>query len=495
MNRILTFLILACTTVNGWAQQTLTLDSCRAMALRSNRQLAVSHMQQEAATNIRKAARTKYLPHVTVMGGYEWMSKEVSILNNSQKSMLNNLGTNAMQDVSSSLTEGVTELVQRGVITPQTAMDLAQMMQEKSGDIAQAGNTAGQRITSAFRTDTRNLWAASAMLTQPLFMGGAITALNRMADIQEAAARDGYALKEHALLYEVDEVYWLVVSLKHKQRLAQQFHDLVSMLNSDVEKMIAEGVATKADGLKVSVRLNESEMALTQVDNGLSLARMLLCQKCGLPLDTPLTLADEDAETLAMTDNTACDIDAETAISERPETHLLQHAVDLSREATHLARAANLPQVLLTGGYMVTNPNVYDGYTNKFAGAWNIGVMLRIPVWDWFEGVYRVRATKAATAIAQYELAEAKEKMSLQVSQQRFKVDEAGKRLVMAEKNIRSAEENLRCANVGFKEGVMQTTDVIAAQTAWQQAQSQKIDAEIEVRMSQMGLKKALGKM
>ena len=39
----------------------------------------------------------------------------------------------------------------------------------------------------------------------------------------------------------------------------------------------------------------------------------------------------------------------------------------------------------------------------------------------------------------------------------------------------------------------MQTTDVMEAQTAWLQAQSQKIDAEIDVKLSQINLRKALG--
>ena len=83
--------------------------------------------------------------------------------------------------------------------------------------------------------------------------------------------------------------------------------------------------------------------------------------------------------------------------------------------------------------------------------------------------------------------------MELQVSQSRFKVTEADKRLAMAQANIRNAEENLRCANVGFSEGVIQSTTVMEAQTAWLQAQSQKIDAEIDVRLSRVNLDKALG--
>ena len=87
------------------------------------------------------------------------------------------------------------------------------------------------------------------------------------------------------------------------------------------------------------------------------------------------------------------------------------------------------------------------------------------------------------------------EKVDLQVSQCSFKLKEARKKYAMAAKNVDKAEENLRCANVGFKEGVLQTTDVMEAQTAWMQAQSQKIDSEVEIKIAQVNLKKAIGQM
>ena len=91
------------------------------------------------------------------------------------------------------------------------------------------------------------------------------------------------------------------------------------------------------------------------------------------------------------------------------------------------------------------------------------------------------------------ELAEATELIELQVNQSQFKMREANKKYSMSLKNVEKAEENLRCANLGFAEGVMTATEVMEAQTAWLQAQTQKIDAEIDLRLSQIGMKKALG--
>lgn len=330
------------------------------------------------------------------------------------------------------------------------------------------------------------------MLRQPIFMGGAITAMNRMADIGMQLASNDLDFKTQSTLYNIDQAYWMVVSLREKQNLAVSYRDLVKKLNDDVHKMIREGVATRADGLKVDVKVNEADMQITQVEDGLALAKMLLCQLCGLPMDSNITLADENNRQL-IADAAVPEYASDSISTARPEVRMLQNAVDMSQEATKLVRAQYLPHVALTGGYMISNPNVFDGFSRHFAGVWNVGVLVQVPVWNWFEGRYKVRASKAATNIALSELQDAQEKIELQVSQSRFKVKEAQKKYAMASQNLLSAEENLRCANVGFKEGVMEITDVMAAQTAWQMALSQRIDAEIDVKLTQVNLQKALG--
>lgn len=491
------FMFLGALTPVG-AQTVLCLDSCRAMALRNNKQLGTSRLKKDVAYNLRKSARTKYLPKVDAVGGYEWFDREISLLSSSQKTMLSGLGTSMASGLSSSLSDVLTQMAGSGMITPEAAQQIGTMIQQKGGTLTQGGNAMGQQIVDAFHTDTHNVWAGAVMVRQPIYMGGAITAANRIADIGEQMAENDLDMQTQGTLYSIDKAYWTVVSLRQKEKLATSYRDLVQKLGQDVQKMIKQGVATRADGLKVDVKVNEADMQITQVEDGLVLSKMLLCQLCGLPMDQDITLADENRESLALT---ASDTDpalqqraaADSAMSTRPELKMLQNALDISRQTTNLVRAAYLPHVMLTGGYIVTNPNVWNGFDRSFKGVWNIGVMVQIPVWNWMDGAYKIRASKAATNIAQMNLDDTKEKIHLQITQSQFKVKEAQKKLRMAEKNIRSAEENLRCANLGFKEGVMEVTDVMAAQTAWQQAQSQKIDAEIDVKITQVGLNKALG--
>ncbi len=474
------------------AQQTLTLDSCRAMALRNNKTLSASRLQLDMARYNKKAAKTKYLPHISALGGYELTSREISLLSKDQKSALANAGTNTTGALHNDIAGALTSLAQQGILTPEQASNLGGMFGQVGSKIGEAVNHVGQNIVDAFRTDTRQMYALSVMLTQPIYMGGAIIAANRMADIGEEMAQNNIEASTQNTLHSIDQAYWTVVSVHHKKQLAESYLAVVKKLDDDVSKMIHEGVATRADGLKVDVKVNEAEMSLTQAENGLALAKMLLCQLCGMDVDSDITLADENADNIVEQADDA-QADRAVAMENRPELKLLQNSADMSRQATKLVRAAYLPQVLLTGGYVATNPNVFNGFERKLSGMWNVGVMVRVPLWNWMEGTYKVRASRIATTIVELERDDIREKIDLQVSQSQFKVKEANRRLAMATKNVENAEENLRCANLGFKEGVIPTTDVMAAQTAWVQAQSQKIDAEVDVKMSQVNLKKALG--
>ena len=484
------------------AQYLLNLDSCREMALRNNKQMSVSNLKQDIAANLRKSARTKYLPHVSAIGTYQHTSEEISILNDHQKSSLSNLGTNAGNALGG-LTSGLqsymgqmgTMLAQLGVpaeAIQQMAGQMQQTMQNGTTTMTGMLNSEGQKIVDAFRTDTRNIYAGSILVTQPIFLGGSLVAINKLADLNEDFTSYSAEARRQAVIYSTDQAYWQVVSLVHKQKLAKSYLDLVRKFDNDVQKMIEEGVATRSDGLSVDVKVNEAEMTLQKVDDGVVLSKMLLCQMIGLPLNENIMLAEENAEELAVV-TLQPQLDVEQAVALRPELKMLETSVGMSKQVTNILKAGNLPQVAMTGGYSVSNPNVLNGFQKKFGGFWNVGLLVRIPLWNWGDVKYKVRASKGATAIASLELEEAREKIELQVNQNSFKVEESNKCLSMAKSNIDRANENLRMANLGFSEGVIAPSVVLEAQTAWLQAQSQLIDAQIALKLSQVELSKSLG--
>ena len=481
MKKILFLFFLLTTTFSLKSQGILSLDSCRALAIANNKELLISGEKINAAHYQNKAAFTNYLPNFSATGAYMRNQKEFSLLNSDQKAALSGLGNSISGP-----------LQQAAQVIGQLHPELAPVLSQLGGAIVPALNEAGSSIVDAFRTDTRNVYAGAITLTQPLYMGGKIRAYNKITKYAEELARQQHNSGMQEVILSTDQAYWQGISLVNKKKLAESYLKLLQKLDSDVEKMIAEGVATKADGLSVRVKVNEAEMTLTKVEDGLSLSRMLLCQLCGIDLSTPVVLADEDIDDIPLMPVTT-DFEVETAYANRPEIRSLELATKIYQQKINVTRSEHLPSLALMGNYMVTNPSVFNSFENKFKGMWNVGIMLQLPIWHWGEGLYKVKAAKAEARIAQYQLEDAKEKIELQVNQSAFKVNEAAKKLTMAKKNLEKADENLRYATLGFEEGVIAPSNVLEAHTAWLSAQSEKIDAQIDVKLTEIYLQKSLG--
>lgn len=484
MKRVLGFILFIGGSLGVTAQNVLSLDSCRALALANNKELRISAEKISAAHYEKKAASTNFLPKISAMGTYMRTEKEISLLSDEQKGAISNIGTTAQGSIQETFQQ---------LATSNPA--LGQLLEPLAPLIPGIGNTLngiGQGLVDALHTDTRNMYAGAITLTQPIYMGGKIVAYNKITKYAEQLAESQHATGMQDLILSTDKAYWQVISLVNKKKLAESFLTLVQQLDSDVDKMIAEGVATKADGLSVKVKVNQAEMTLTQVENGLSLSKMVLCQLCGLPLNSEITLADENIQDLSLP-STETQSNVATALSNREELRSLDLASKIYDQKVNVTRAGFLPSVALTANYMVTNPSLFNGFERKFRGMWAVGALVQIPIWNWGEGMYKVKAAKAEANIARYQLADVKEKVELQVSQASYKVNESAKRLTRAEKNMEKADENLRYAKLGFTEGVIPTSNVLEAQTAWLSAQSDKIDAQIDVKLTEVYLRKSMG--
>ena len=437
------------------AQQTLSLQECRDLAVKNNKELRIAEEKIRMADYDKKAALTKYFPQISANGAYMWNQKDLNLLD--------------MGQLSSSLASSLGGLAQLPVVQ----------------------QTVGA-INDLQHLDIQNVWVGNVALVQPVFMGGKIVTYNQITAYAKELALSMNDQKLQDLLYKTDETYWQVVSLVNKKKLADAYVELLRKTDEDMAALIAEGVATQADGLSVKVKLNEAEMAQTKVNNGLALSRMLLAQLCGLPLTDTLTLADEQLDNFPVEERTTS-VDVNQAFMNRNELKSLDLASKIYKKKERIVLADLLPTVAFSANYFVTNPNLFNGFKNDFAGMFNLGVIVRVPITGWWEGSYKRNAARAETRIRQLEWEDAREKIELQVNQSVYKVNEASKKLAASNRNMENAEENLRSANLGFEEGVIPAFNLMAAQTAWFSARSTLIDAQIDMKLTQVYLNKALG--
>ena len=447
------------------------LDSLRARAVSNNKSLLMAEQKKVAASYTHKSAKTNYLPKVSATGAYMYTSRELSLLSDEQKHTLSNIGT------------GLSAMVP----------DLAPMSSQL--------NSAGQGLVDALHTDTRNAGIVAVTLTQPIYMGGKIRAYNKITEYAEQASGTIYDKTLQDIIVDVDEAYWNLVALHSKKKLAEGYKTLVEKLESDVEQLVKEGMATKADLLSVKVKVNEAGVTLIQVNNGIELSRMNLCRICGLDMDEPIDVEDNMDNKTSIADfddnvdmsNQSADYMVQQAEGNRKELQALELQNKIYDEKIKLARAEYLPKVALMGGYLASNPSVFNSFERKMKGMWNVGITLNVPILTWGDRSYKVKAAKAEACMHRYETEEVKEKIELQVNQCRQKLQESQERYQTTLRSVDEAEENLRYANHGMKEGVITLSNVMEAQTAWLKAKSEWVNAQVDVRLANLYLKKAIG--
>ena len=250
--------------------------------------------------------------------------------------------------------------------------------------------------------------------------------------------------------------------------------------------------ATKADVLKIKVKLNEAEVLLTKAENGMNLSQMALNQLCGLPLDKHIELKDSDLNEVIELQSS---VSIEQALANRPEIKILTQAGSIADANSKIMASRFMPTIALTGGYLTTNPNAFNGYQKNFNGMFTFGVTAVVPLFHFGEKIQTLNASRSHAVIAKFELEEAKEKIELQIKQNCYRITESLKKQEMTRKNLENAKENLFYAQEGFDAGVITSTDLLMAQTAWLSAESEHIDATIDVKLNNLYLKKSTGNL
>lgn len=454
-----------------------TLEQCRSLALANNKQLMIARQSMDKAHYQNKEAFAAYLPALDFAGGYMYNQKELSIFSKDQL-----LPIKTFNPATNSYDFNL-------VTNPATGQPI------KTPDGQYIPSQVALIPKESMTYDIHNVFFGAVTLTQPVYMGGKIVAMNRLTKYAEELAQQMHLSEAENVVYAVDAAYWQVVSLKNKRDLAVAYVNLLDSLDRNVRLMEQQGVATKSDRLSVDVKLNSAQVDLTKVENGLTLSRMALAQVCGLPINAGMCVVDEEVRAGIVEAPGLSATDIDSAYVRRHDLRALSLGIDIAGQQKKVALSSMLPNVALVGTYSFSNPNMFNGFEKRFSGAFSVGVMVKIPLWHWGGDYAKYRAAAVDETVMRLRLDDAREMVNLQVSQASYKAQEAYKTYHTTLTNLESADENLRTATVGFREGVVTSDDVMAAQTAWLKANSENIDAMIDVRLSNTYLSKVLGTM
>jgi outer membrane protein TolC len=425
------------------AQRVFTLQQIKDSALQNNIAIRTAQHDIEAANQQRKEAFTKYFPNVSGTG--VWF--------NANKGMAQttlNLGENMSPELGAALAQS---LPQEALMALGNPISISMM---KNGTIG------------------------SVMAVQPVFAGGQIINGNKLAKLGEDVSQLKLQLSENEVEKTAEQYFWQLASLQEKMKTIEAVDTLLRDIHKDVDVAVRAGVAMRNDLLQVELRQNDISSQKLKLQNGLSLVRMLLSQYCGLR-DTSfvITWQTDDAQLLGLSGS--------ESVAALPEYKLLQKQVEATGLQKKMAVGQNLPSVAVGAGY--TYHNLLDN--NHTFGM--VFATVSVPITDWWSGSHAIKRKAIEHQKAQEQLTDNAELLKIRMQNARNGVEESYQQLMLAQRSIEQAKENLRLNRDYYRAGTSKMSDLLEAQLLYQQSLDKHTDAFADYQNKLLEYKQACG--
>ena len=446
MKKILSLIALGCAL--SASAQTYTLQQIKDSALHNN--IAIRHARHsiEAAQQQRKEAFTKYFPNVSGTG--LWF--------NANKGMAQTT-VNPSEVIPSSL-----------------AASMAQMLPAEA--LAALSNPISISMM-------KNGTIGALTAVQPVFAGGQIINGNKLAKVGEEVSRLQLQLSENEVEKTAEQYFWQLASLQEKMKTIDAVDTLLRDIHKDVDVAVRAGVAMRNDLLQVQLRQNDVQSQRLKLQNGISIVRLLLSQYCGLR-DTSFVI-DHSAAQKVMDANNGQWSMVHGQLESLPEYQLLGKQVEAANLQKKLAVGQNLPSVAVGAGY---------NYHNLLDSNHSFGMIfatVSVPISDWWGGSHNIKRRKIEYQQAQEQLADNAELLKIRMQNAWNGVQEAYQQLLLAQRSIEQAEENLRLNRNYYRAGTSKMSDLLEAQLLYQQSLDKHTDAFADYQNKLLEYKQATG--
>ncbi len=450
--------------------QAMTLEQCRELALENNKAISIASHNKEKAEYTVKAYRANFFPKISASGNYLYSDTKLN----------------------SSLPGGYLPTF---VPDPATGELIPNILTWPDGNpvIGADGNPIFNQYAyfpgMDISMNLKNTWMAGLHAEQPIYTGGKITSAYRMAQVGDKIADLNKQLTRAEIIVKVDEAYWTYVKTRELVNLALSYQRVVTELLRDVQNAHEVGLKHQNDVLKVQVKVNEAELQLQQAENGYRLARKNLCYVTGLPLDSEILLPGSFDESVSLKTESMGDY------TSRPEYAILDQQIQLKEQEIKLTRSDFLPKVGVTANYGYINALELNGYKLLDGASFSAMMSVNIPLFQWGEGRNKIRAVETERAIVQLQRDDIAQQMELELAQAFDKWNESVLEVRLTARSLDQAQENMRVSGDRYKAGMETLADYLEAQTVWQRAWTEHVNALTRLRLNETYYLKAAGKL
>lgn len=313
---------------------------------------------------------------------------------------------------------------------------------------------------------------------QPIFAGGKIVNGNRLAQIAVDAAELQNVLSQEDVVLKTEKYYWQIVSIKEHLATLNSVDTLLTHIHKDVRKAVEVGIASSNDLLKVELQQNQMASNRLGLDNVLLLSKMLLAQHIGSPMDSLECLDIEYANTGNPEKAVTYFVMHEECLSTLSSYKLLDKNIEAARLKTRMKRGEYLPTVAVGASYF--NENLVGG---KHTNHTMIGATVSVPISDWWGGSHAIKKKKIAERQAVNEKEDLAGQLVLKIQQSWNALTESEQQITLAQSAVIQSTENLRMNRDYYNVGTVSLSDLLDAQTLYQQTCNRLTNAQVDFQV------------
>ena len=353
---------------------------------------------------------------------------------------------------------------------------------------------------------TRGTYLAGVNVTMPLYVGGQLTAANRLASIGQTVSEEQLRKTRMQVIADVDNAYYTLVSVHAKVQMLEAYTQQMQSLYDQVKLATDVQMATENDLLRIATKQNEISYQLQKARNGEQLCGLALAYAIGADLEQTIIPTD----TLF---NVQCSMfnDQSSTLSEdfstRPDLLLLQQQVKASEIQVKKARSNYLPTIALVGKYshydnlkLRGGLTLRDGRTldieHTFSGGNPMAFLsVNVPLFHWGAELKKVKKAKIDLTDSQLQLQQNERGMRIEVRKAVQNITDGQRMVETATVGRQQADENLRVMRQKFDNQLCTMTDLLDAQSQWQQARSNLIEAQAQLKIYETEYLRVTGRL
>ncbi|MCS7036515.1 MAG: TolC family protein [Saprospiraceae bacterium] len=332
---------------------------------------------------------------------------------------------------------------------------------------------------------------ASVRVEQPLFDEAArrlapASALSQ--SLQDALVE----LSEEEIIFQTTQLFYQVLQARASLRALDAHLEQFEALERMVRLRVENDQAVQTDVQRIQVTIAHLQARRHELEGGIEALRQGLQFLCGIPLEQPVALADLSNPS----DSIGQSVSAPLAI-ERTTTHrLLEGRLSLLRIQEHSMRARGWPKLGLyaQAGVLSQRADVRFAASN---GRWYplglVGLRLEWPLLEGYRrrpGAERLRLEIQRNEEERNDYARARQMELLQASTQRNNALHA---LRARKQAVALAREVVSQLQLAYRNGVTPLSDLLAAQTALAEAETQYEQQVFTCRLAEVKWLRAAG--